>query len=229
MLSDDGVIDVLLADDQTLVRDGFRALIDREPDMRVVAEAPDGVEAIALTRRHRPDVVLMDIRMPHLDGLEATRLICQSGETENVKVLILTTFDLDEYVYAALRAGAGGFLLKDVPPADLITAIHAVAGGHAVVAPVVTRRLLDRFVPHLPDPATGRAPADERLERLTGRERETLDLVARGLSNAEIAAALTLSEATVKAHVGRLLTKLALRDRVQIVVFAYENGLVSRS
>jgi DNA-binding NarL/FixJ family response regulator len=219
-------VSVLLVDDQPLLSLGFRLVLEAQPDITVVGEAGDGAQAVAMTRALRPDVVLMDVRMPVLDGIAATERIVRAGGS--ARVLVLTTFDLDDYVYAALRAGASGFLLKDVPPADLITAIRAVAGGHAVVAPAVTRRLLDRFVPHLPDPATGRAPADERVERLTVREREVLGLVARGLSNGEIAAELTLSEATVKAHVGRLLTKLALRDRVQIVVFAYENGLISR-
>ncbi|MFI6078098.1 response regulator [Actinoplanes sp. NPDC051343] len=218
-------VSVLLVDDQPLLSLGFRLILEAQPDITVVGEAGDGAHAVAMTRALRPDVVLMDVRMPVLDGIAATERIVGQG---TARVLVLTTFDLDEYVYAALRAGASGFLLKDVPPAELITAIHAVAGGQAVVAPVVTRRLLDRFIPHLPGPADGRGPVDELVERLTGRERETLDLVARGLSNAEIAAALTLSEATVKAHVGRLLTKLGLRDRVQIVVFAYENGLAER-
>ena len=221
-----GRVSVLLVDDQPLLSLGFRLVLEAQPEITVVGEAGDGAQAVAMTRALRPDVVLMDVRMPVLDGIAATKRIVADGGT--ARVLVLTTFDLDEYVYAALRAGASGFLLKDVPPADLITAIRAVAGGHAVVAPVVTRRLLDRFVPHLPDPATGQAGPDERVDRLTGREREVLDLIARGLSNGEIAAELTLSEATVKAHVGRLLTKLALRDRVQIVVFAYENGLVKR-
>jgi DNA-binding NarL/FixJ family response regulator len=218
-------VSVLLVDDQPLLSLGFRLILEAQPDITVVGEAGDGAHAVAMTRALRPDVVLMDVRMPVLDGIAATERIVGQG---TARVLVLTTFDLDEYVYAALRAGASGFLLKDVPPAELISAIHAVAGGQAVVAPVVTRRLLDRFIPHLPGPAAGRARVDERVGRLTGRERETLDLVARGLSNAEIAAALTLSEATVKAHVGRLLTKLGLRDRVQIVVFAYENGLAER-
>jgi DNA-binding NarL/FixJ family response regulator len=170
-------------------------------------------------------VVLMDVRMPVMDGIAATREIVASSDA---RVLVLTTFDLDEYVYAALRAGASGFLLKDVPPADLLSAIRAVAGGDAVVAPRVTRRLIDAFTPFLPDPATGRTESDERLQRLTDRERDVLVLVARGGSNTEIAAALCLSEATVKAHVGRLLAKLGLRDRVQIVVFAYEAGVVTR-
>jgi DNA-binding NarL/FixJ family response regulator len=219
-------VSVLLVDDQPLLSLGFRLILDAQPDVSVAGEASDGAKAVAMTRALRPDVVLMDVRMPVMDGITATREIVDSGSA--AKVLVLTTFDLDEYVYAALRAGASGFLLKDVPPADLLSAIRAVAGGHAVVAPAVTRRLLDRFAPHLPDPGTGRSPVAELLHRLTGREREVLDLVARGLSNAEIARNLTLSETTVKAHVGRLLTKLGLRDRVQIVVFAYDNGLAGR-
>jgi DNA-binding NarL/FixJ family response regulator len=218
---------VLLVDDQPLLSLGLRLVLEAQDDLEVVGEAGDGAQAAAMARALRPDVVLMDVRMPVLDGIEATRAIVGSGSP--ARILVLTTFDLDEYVYAALRAGASGFLLKDVPPADLITAIHAVAGGHAVVAPAVTRRLLDTFLPHLPDPATGRSPHAGLLHRLTGREREVLDLVAQGLTNTEIAGALTLSEATVKAHVGRLLAKLALRDRVQIVVFAYENGLAGRN
>jgi len=219
-------VSVLLVDDQPLLSLGFRLILEAQPDVTVVGEAGDGAQAVAMTRALRPTVVLMDVRMPVMDGIEATRMIVDSGSP--ARVLVLTTFDVDEYVYAALRAGASGFLLKDVPPADLVTAIHAVAGGHAVVAPAVTRRLLDAFLPHLPDPATGRSPTDEALHRLTGREREVLELVARGRSNAEIADALTLSEATVKAHVGRLLAKLRLRDRVQIVVFAYEQGVIAR-
>jgi DNA-binding NarL/FixJ family response regulator len=220
-----GPVSVLLVDDQPLLSLGFRLVLEAQPDITVVGEAGDGAQAVAMTRALRPDVVLMDVRMPVLDGIAATqRIVAEGGPA---RVLVLTTFDLDEYVYAALRAGASGFLLKDVPPADLITAIRAVAGGHAVVAPAVTRRLLDRFAPHLPIPADDRA--GRLTDRLTTREREVLALVARGLSNGEIAAELTLSEATVKAHVGRLLTKLALRDRVQVVVFAYENGLVTRS
>jgi DNA-binding NarL/FixJ family response regulator len=219
-------ISVLLADDQPLLSLGFRLVLQAQPDIAVVGEAGNGEQAIAMTRALRPDVVLMDVRMPVLDGIEATRLIVASGA--GTRVLVLTTFDLDEYVYAALRAGASGFLLKDVPPDDLVNAIRSVAGGHAVVAPAVTRRLLDAFREHLPNPATGRTPAGERLDTLTDREREVLAHVARGRSNAEIAAALHLSEATVKVHVGRLLAKLALRDRVQIVVFAYDNGIVPR-
>jgi DNA-binding NarL/FixJ family response regulator len=210
-----GPVSVLPVDDQPLLSLGFRLVLEAQPDITVVGEAGDGAQAVAMTRALKPDVVLMDVRMPVLDGIAATERIVRAGGS--ARVLVPTTFDLDDYVYAALRAGTGGFLLKDVPPADLITAIRSVAGGHAVVAPAVTRRLLD--------PATGRAPADERVERLTVREREVL---ARGLSNDEVAAELTLSEATVKAHVGRLLTKLALRNRVRIGVFAYEKGLISR-
>jgi DNA-binding NarL/FixJ family response regulator len=218
-------ISVLLVDDQPLLSLGFRLVLEAQPGVEVLGEAGDGAQAVAMARALRPDVVLMDVRMPVMDGIAATEAIVAGG---GARVLVLTTFDLDEYVYAALRAGASGFLLKDVPPADLVAAIHAVAGGHAVVAPVVTRRLLDRFVPMFPDSPGARSPADERLREVTGREREVLDLVARGLSNGEIAAELRLSEATVKAHVGRLLTKLQLRDRVQVVVFAYENGLAGR-
>jgi DNA-binding NarL/FixJ family response regulator len=218
------VIRVLLVDDQPLLLLGFRLVLEAQPDIAVVGEAGHGEQAIAMARALAPDVVLMDVRMPVMDGIEATRRIVAEGSA--ARVLMLTTFDLDEYVYAALRAGASGFLLKDVPPEDLLGAIRAVAGGHAVVAPAVTRRLLDTFLPHLPDPATGRTPAQERLHALTEREREVLGHVGRGRSNAEIAADLHLSEATVKVHVGRLLSKLALRDRVQIVVFAHEQGIV---
>jgi DNA-binding NarL/FixJ family response regulator len=219
-------VSVLLVDDQPLLSLGLRLVLDAQPGVDVVGEAGDGSHAVTMTRALRPDVVLMDVRMPVMDGIAATRSIVASGSP--ARVLVLTTFDLDEYVYAALRAGASGFLLKDVPPADLITAIHAVAGGHAVVAPTVTRRLLDRFLPHLPETATGRSAVAELLHDLTGRERDVLFQVAQGRSNAEIATDLMLAEATVKAHVGRLLAKLGLRDRVQIVVFAYENGLVKR-
>ncbi|MEU4157358.1 response regulator transcription factor [Actinoplanes sp. NPDC026670] len=215
-------VSVLLADDQPLLSLGLRLVLEAQPGITVVGEAGNGAQAVTMARALRPDVVLMDVRMPVLDGIEATREIVGSGSP--ARILMLTTFDLDEYVYAALRAGASGFLLKDVPPAELVNAVHAVVGGHAVVAPAVTRRLLDIALPHLPRPVT-----DQRLDRLTDREREVLTCVARGLSNSEIAAGLHLSEATVKAHVGRLLAKLELRDRVQIVVYAYENGLAPRS
>jgi DNA-binding NarL/FixJ family response regulator len=215
---------VLLVDDQPLLRLGFRMVLESEADLDVVGEASDGAQAAAMTAALAPDVVLMDVRMPVVDGIEATRRIVASGSAS--RVLVLTTFDLDEYVYAALRAGASGFLLKDVPPAELVSAIRAVAAGDAVVAPAVTRRLIDAFAEHLPDPATGRSPTDQRLDRLTAREREVLVEVAHGRSNSEIAQALVLSEATVKSHVAKVLTKLGLRDRVQVVVFAYESGVV---
>jgi DNA-binding NarL/FixJ family response regulator len=214
---------VLLVDDQPLLRMGFRMVLETQPDLEVVGEAGDGAEGVRITGALRPDVVLMDVRMPVLDGVEATRRIVGSGGPS--RVLILTTFDLDEYAFAGLRAGASGFLLKDVPPADLLTAIRAVASGDAVVAPSVTRRLLDRFADRIPDPAAPSRPV-RGLAELTEREREVLHEVARGLSNAEIAARLVLSEATVKTHVGRVLMKLGLRDRVQAVVLAYENGIV---
>lgn len=212
---------LLLADDQPLLRTGFRMVLGAEPDLHVVGEASDGHEAVDLARRLLPDVILMDIRMPRLDGIGATRAIVEAGLP--VRVLILTTFDLDEYVVGALRAGASGFLAKDVPAEELVTAIRTVARGEAVVAPRILRRLLDRFAQALPDPAAADPP---RLAGLTEREREVLVLVARGLSNAEIAAQLRVSETTVKTHVGHLLAKLNLRDRVQAVVLAYESGLV---
>jgi DNA-binding NarL/FixJ family response regulator len=218
------VTTVLLVDDQPLLRLGFRMVLENEADLTVVGEASDGAQAATMTAALAPDVVLMDVRMPNVDGIEGTRRIVGSGSA--AKVLVLTTFNLDEYVYAALRAGASGFLLKDVPPAELVSGIRSVAAGDAVVAPSVTRRLIDAFAGHLPDPETGRSPADTRLDRLTAREREVLEAVARGRSNAEIAGELVLSETTVKTHVGKVLTKLDLRDRVQIVVFAYENGVV---
>ena len=219
MLSEDGAIDVLLADDQALVRDGFRALIDREPDMRVVAEAADGVEAIALTRRHRPDVVLMDIRMPHVDGLTATARVLALPQPP--RVLVLTTFDRNEWVYDALRAGASGFLLKDVRGKQLTDAIRTVAAGEALLDPSITRRLIEQFVARQPPGRPAPAPGV-----LTEREAEVLRLLAAGLSNAEIADRLVIGHSTVKTHVTRLLTKLDLRDRAQAVVFAYETGFV---
>ena len=214
-------ISVMLVDDQPLLRLGFRMVLDAQQDMRVVAEAGDGEEALTVVAQQQPDVVLMDVRMPRLDGVEATRRIVASGSRS--RVLILTTFDLDEYAFAGLRAGASGFLLKNVPPPDLLTAIRAVATGDAVVAPSVTRRLLDAFADRLPIPSR---PLDEILVPLTPREREVLVEIATGDSNAQIAERLVLSEATVKTHVGRILAKLHLRDRVQAVVLAYESGLV---
>ncbi|WDZ82586.1 response regulator [Micromonospora cathayae] len=212
---------VLLADDQPLLRTGFRMVLGAEDDLDIVAEAGDGAEAVDLARRLLPDVVLMDIRMPRMDGVAATRAIVDARLP--VRVLILTTFDLDEYVVGALRAGASGFLAKDVPAEDLVTAIRTVAAGEAVVAPRILRRLLDRFADLLPDPSH---TPPKTLASLTEREREVLVQVARGLSNAEIARALSVSETTIKTHVGHVLTKLGLRDRVQAVVLAYETGLV---
>jgi DNA-binding NarL/FixJ family response regulator len=213
-------LSVLIADDQALVRAGFRKLLEAEPSLRVVAEASDGVEAVELARRQQPDIVLMDIRMPRLDGLEATRRLLQ-GPTRT-RVVMLTTFDLDEYVFDALAAGASGFLLKDAPLEQLIAAIQVVADGDALLAPSITRRLIEEFVRRPP----ARAGPPRQLSGLTARELEVLRLLARGLSNAEIAAELVLGEATIKTHVGNLLTKLGLRDRVQAVVLAYESGLI---
>ena len=213
-------IRVLLADDQALVRGGFRMIVDAKEDLEVVGEAEDGAEAAALAEQHRPDVVLMDVRMPGVDGIEATRRIVSSGNA--ARIIVLTTFDADEYVFAALRAGASGFLLKDVRPADLVEAIRIVARGEALLAPTVTRRLLDRFARELPEPD----PAMPDLAGLTERELEVLRLVALALSNSEIAAKLVVTEATVKTHVSSVLRKLQLRDRVQAVVLAYDLGLV---
>ncbi len=209
---------VVIADDQTLVRGGFRLILN-SAGIAVVAEAADGKEAVAATLSHRPDVVLMDIRMPEMDGLEATRRILAARA--DVRIIMLTTFDLDQYVYAALAAGASGFLLKDVSPEHLIAAVRLVRRGDALLAPSITRRLVERFAPR------AAAAGGGDLSCLTPRELEVLGLVARGMSNAELAAALTLSEATVKTHVARILAKLRLRDRVQAVVLAYETGLVS--
>jgi DNA-binding NarL/FixJ family response regulator len=216
---------ILLVDDEPLLRLGFRLVLDSQPDMSVVGEAGDGSAAVRRVAELDPDVVLMDVRMPVLDGIDATReIVRRHGRS---RVLILTTFDLDEYAFAGLRAGASGFLLKNVPPEDLLSAIRAVASGDAVVAPRVTRRLLDTMADRLPDPrGDGDRATDGRLDRLTEREREVLLQVAQGLSNAEIADVLSVTEATVKTHVGKVLSKLDLRDRVQAVVFAYQNGLV---
>jgi DNA-binding NarL/FixJ family response regulator len=216
---------IVLVDDQELLRMGFRMVIDAQPDLEVAGEAADGQEAIEVVMRVAPDVVLMDVRMPRTNGLEATRAIVSSGSRS--RIIILTTFDLDEYAHAALRAGASGFLLKDAPPAELLSAIRAVASGDAVVAPSTTRRLLATLAHRLPAPAGDVSSAQPVLDALTPREREVLLLVARGLSNAEIAEELVLSEATVKTHVGHILAKLGLRDRVQIVVLAYDRGLVA--
>ncbi|WP_218825329.1 response regulator [Streptosporangium subroseum] len=216
------MIRVMLVDDQELLRAGFRMILSAQPGIEVVAEAANGVGAVEAARTTAIDVVLMDVRMPVMDGVEATRLICAAGERP--RVLILTTFDLDDYAFAALKAGASGFLLKDVPPPDLVSAIRSVHSGDAVVAPSTTRRLLERFAVHLPSPG---AAEQARLTGLTSREREVLVLVARGLSNTEIAVRLSLAEATVKTHLGRVLAKLSLRDRAQVVVYAYETGLVT--
>ncbi|MBB5854493.1 response regulator [Amycolatopsis umgeniensis] len=213
-------IRVVIADDQALVRTGLRMILDNAEDIDVVGEAGDGAEAIELVADLDPDVVLMDIRMPGMDGVEATAAIAAAHRT---RVLVLTTFDLDEYVYAALQAGASGFLLKDALAPDLLSGVRVVAAGEATLAPTVTRRLLDRVVTGLPAPSP-----DAKLALLTGREHEVLQQLARGLSNAEIAELLYLSQGTVKTHVGRILTKLGLRDRVQAVVFAYESGMISR-
>ena len=214
------MISVVIADDQALVRGGFRMILDAHPDMTVVGEAADGRQAVTLVRELEPDVALMDIRMPELDGIEATRLIAGRGAA--TRVLVLTTFDLDEYVYEALRAGASGFLLKDVVPEDLAAAVRTVARSETLLAPAVTRRLVEEFLRRPPPGAA--TPAG--LEELTVREREVLALVGRGLSNAEIATTLFVAETTVKTHVGQILRKLGLRDRTQAVVVAYETGLV---
>jgi DNA-binding NarL/FixJ family response regulator len=221
------VLRVVIADDQALVRAGFRMILEADGGVQVVGEAADGEEAVASVRRLQPDVVLMDVRMPLLDGLEATRRIMadDDGASPSSRVIMLTTFDVDEYVYTALRVGASGFLLKDVSPEQLVAAVRLVATGDALLAPSITRRLVERFA----RPAPAAAPPDSapELSTLTSREREVLVLMARGLSNAELADRLTLSEATVKTHVARILSKLELRDRVQAVVLAYEMGVVT--
>jgi len=217
------VIRVAVADDQALVRSGFAVLLRSDDGVDVVGEAANGREAVELAQRARPDVILMDIRMPEMDGLEATRRITSHAETVSTKVLILTTFDLDEYVFEALRAGASGFLLKDTLPDDLLAAVRVVAEGEALLAPKVTRRLIEQFVQQ---PASSPAKPPPGLDTLTDREREVLSVVARGLSNAEIAEQLFMSHATAKTHVSRLLTKLDARDRAQLVMLAYEAGVV---
>ena len=213
-------IGVVVADDQAIVRAGFRLLIDSEPDLSVLGEAADGAEAVAVTRRTAPDVVLMDIRMPVMDGISATRLI--SADATQSRVLILTTFDLDDYVFAALRAGASGFMLKDRPPEELLSAVRVIAAGEALLAPNVTRRLIEHFVRQ---PGPLHTPP-EALEELTVREREVLALIAVGLSNSEVAGKLVMSVPTAKTHVSRILAKLGARDRAQLVVIAYQSGLV---
>ncbi|MGA5113089.1 response regulator [Streptomyces pseudogriseolus] len=219
---------VLIADDQPLQRFGFRMLLESQDDMTVLDEAANGTEAVRKAAELRPDVVLMDVRMPGLDGIEATRRITASGD--RTRVLILTTFDLDEYAYAGLRAGASGFLVKDTQPEDLLSGIRAVASGDAVVAPALTRRLLDAYVHHLPAGGSASSstpsPPDPRLAALTDREREILTVIGKGWTNTEIAARLHLAESTVKTHVGRVLAKTGSRDRVQAVICAYETGLV---
>jgi DNA-binding NarL/FixJ family response regulator len=214
------VIRVLIADDQSLVSAGLRAILEDQDDIEVVGEAADGAQAVELVRRYQPDVVLMDVRMPVMDGIRATELIARSAATS--RVLILTTFDLDEYVYAALKVGASGFLLKDVPREQIVSGVRTVAAGESLLAPAVTRRLIERFMA-----APQQSAPSPRMARLTERETEVLRLIARGLSNAEIAEELVLSSTTIKTHVASILRKLELRDRVQAVVAAFENGVVA--
>jgi DNA-binding NarL/FixJ family response regulator len=217
------MIRVVLADDQALVRAGLRLLLDAEPEVEVVGEAEDGEQAVALVAETRPDIVLMDIRMPQLDGLAATRQIVSTPELDEVRVIVLTTFELDEYVFEALRSGASGFLVKDTEPVELLRAIRVVAGGEALLSPGVTRRLIGEFVAQ----PQGRSFDSGALEALTDREREVVSLVAAGLSNEEIAAELVISPATARTHVSRAMVKLHARDRAQLVVLAYESGLVA--
>ncbi|MGB3438115.1 MAG: response regulator transcription factor [Actinophytocola sp.] len=219
------MIRVLVADDQALLRGSFRVLVDTAPGFTVVGEASTGAEAVAAVERDRPDVVLMDVRMPDMDGIEATRRICAAPDVSGTRILMLTMFDLDSYVYAALRAGASGFLLKDTPPQELLAAIRAIAGGDSLLSPSITRRLIAEFVtrPAVPRPAT------RELEGVTAREREVLTLVGKGLSNTEITERLRISPATVRTHIGHLREKLRARDRAQLVIVAYESGLVAVS
>jgi DNA-binding NarL/FixJ family response regulator len=216
------VIRVLLVDDQALIRSGIRSLLEAEDDIEVVAEAADGRQGVALARQHRPDIALVDVQMPVMDGIEATRQIAADGQLAGVRVVILTNYGLDEYIFRALRAGASGFLLKDTEPAELLQALRVVMRGEALLSPAVTQRLISEFVARPPD-----ALASAGTEALTGREREVVAMVAHGLSNDEIAAAMVLSPMTVKTHVSRAMTKLGARDRAQLVVFAYQTGLVS--
>ena len=218
------MIRVAVADDQALVRSGFAVLLRSEPDIEVIGEAANGAEAVAIARREKPDVMLMDIRMPEMDGLEATRRITSDDTTQSTRVLILTTFDLDEYVFDALRAGASGFLLKDTQPVDLLTAVRVIAGGEALLAPKITRRLIEEFARTPTPPVMASVP----VASLTERELEVLVAIAKGLSNAEIAEQLFMSHATAKTHVSHLLTKLNARDRAQLVMLAYEAGIATR-
>jgi DNA-binding NarL/FixJ family response regulator len=216
------VIRVLLADDQALIRSGIRSLLEAEDDIEVVAEAADGQQAVVLARQHQPDIALIDVQMPVLDGIEATRQIAEDKELGRVHVVILTNYGLDEYIFRALRYGASGFLLKDTEPAELLQALHVAVTGEALLSPAVTRRLISEFVARPPD-----ALASAGMEALTNREREVVALAAHGLSNDEIAAAMVLSPTTAKTHISRAMTKLGARDRAQLVVFAYQSGLVS--
>jgi DNA-binding NarL/FixJ family response regulator len=218
------MVRVLVADDQALVRGGFKALLNSDPEIEVVGEATNGLEAVERAEQLHPDVILMDVRMPEVDGLEATRRILANEATSDVRVLVLTTFDLDEYVYEGLRAGASGFVLKDIEPADLIQAVHVVARGEALLAPSITRRLIAEFASQK---RRGPGTTPKQLAELTEREREVLVQIARGLNNDEIAEELVISPATAKTHVSRIMSKLEARDRAQLVVIAYESGLVS--